>query len=123
MINNRAPFDFSLIVSMIMSLLLFVLWTENYGDVNVSISQSFCSSFWIIRTEKKVFLLGITQSLFEGVMYTFVLLWTPALSRAFVDTSIPHGIVFSSFMISIMIGSFLYTEMSRRNYQPESFLR
>lgn len=43
------------------------------------------------------------QSLFEGSMYTFVFLWTPALSPN--GEPIPHGMIFSCFMASSMVGS------------------
>lgn len=35
-------------------------------------------------------------------MYTFVFLWTPALSPAGED--IPHGLIFATFMVSCMVG-------------------
>ena len=37
------------------------------------------------------------QSLFEGSMYTFVFLWTPALSPA--GEHLPHGMIFACFMV------------------------
>lgn len=39
--------------------------------------------------DQKVALLGAMQSLFEGSMYTFVFLWTPALSPS--GEHLPHG--------------------------------
>lgn len=52
--------------------------------------------------DKKVFLLGIVQALFEGSMYIFVLEWTPALTQASdkinankadnKNPTIPHGL-------------------------------
>ena len=39
--------------------------------------------------DQKVALLGAMQSLFEGSMYTFVFLWTPALSPK--GEHLPHG--------------------------------
>ncbi len=43
------------------------------------------------------------QSLFEGSMYTFVFLWTPALQPHGED--IPFGLIFSIFMVACMAGS------------------
>ena len=37
------------------------------------------------------------QSLFEGSMYTFVFLWTPALSPG--GEHLPHGMIFACFMV------------------------
>ena len=45
------------------------------------------------------------QSLFEGSMYTFVFLWTPALSPD--GEHLPHGMIFACFMVSSMAGSAL----------------
>ncbi len=55
------------------------------------------------RAEPRIALLGAMQSLFEGSMYTFVFLWTPALSPK--GERIPHGMVFACFMVSSMAGS------------------
>ena len=55
--------------------------------------------------DPRVGLLGAMQSLFEGSMYTFVFLWTPALSPD--GEHIPHGMIFACFMVSSMAGSAL----------------
>lgn len=47
--------------------------------------------------DQKIALLGAMQSLFEGSMYTFVFLWTPALSPK--GEHLPHGMIFSCFMV------------------------
>jgi MFS family permease len=49
----------------------------------------------------------MTQSLFEGAMYTFVFMWSVAF-EAIEGHDIPYGIIFASFMVSIMIGSVIY---------------
>ena len=36
-------------------------------------------------------------------MYAFVLMWTPSLSTE--DSNIPHGLIFSALMLSVMVGS------------------
>ncbi|CAF4464823.1 unnamed protein product, partial [Rotaria magnacalcarata] len=51
--------------------------------------------------DKKIFLLGVVQALFEASMYVFVLEWTPALTQASNNANIvktdnkrppiPHG--------------------------------
>ena len=48
--------------------------------------------------DQKIALLGAMQSLFEGSMYTFVFLWTPALSPH--GEHLPHGMIFACFMVS-----------------------
>ena len=74
------------------------------------------------------------QSLFEGSMYTFVLEWTPVLTAAAPQPTaseaigsnhrglIPHGYIFATFMVSIMVGSSLFKILSKYT-RPESFMR
>ena len=61
---------------------------------------------------RKIWLLGMVQALFEGAMYTFVFLWTPSIDAAEQRTHDldhpPLGIVFGSFMLAMMLGSTLF---------------
>jgi hypothetical protein len=56
-----------------------------------------------VSADPKILLLGAIQSLFEASMYTFVFLWTPALSPK--GEPVPHGMVFACFMMACMLGS------------------
>jgi len=56
-----------------------------------------------VRADPKIALLGAMQSLFETSMYTFVFLWTPALSPK--GEHLDHGLIFSAFMMACMAGS------------------
>jgi hypothetical protein len=42
-------------------------------------------------------------------MYLFVFVWVPTLQEAAHTPDLPLGIIFSAFMLSMMIGSLLYT--------------
>ena len=131
-----APFDVSMTVLIIMTVIIVFTWKENYGDKTTNISHSFTSAWHSIRTDPKILCLGMIQSLFEGSMYIFVLEWTPALShhddttvsatvRRLLSTSsehIPHGHIFAGFMVSIMIGSSLFKLLSKYS-SVESFMR
>lgn len=127
-----APFDTAIIVFVAMCILLVTNWSENYGDANAPVSQSFLSAWTSIKSDRKIFLLGIVQALFEASMYVFVLEWTPALTEALNRDSIdktdsknppiPHGYVFASYMVAMMMGSNSYKVLC--NYAtPESFMR
>lgn len=73
-------------------------------------------------SDEKIALLGAIQSLFEGSMYTFVFLWTPALSPN--DEEIPHGFIFATFMLSSMLGSSLASRlMARSSLRVESYMQ
>jgi hypothetical protein len=74
------------------------------------------------RADEKIALLGAIQSLFEGSMYTFVFLWTPALSPN--EEEIPHGFIFAIFMLSSMIGSSLASRlMARSSVKVEVYMQ
>ncbi|CAF4397071.1 unnamed protein product, partial [Rotaria sordida] len=49
-----------------MCCLLVTTWSENYGDANAPVSQSFLSAWKSIKSDRKIFLLGIVQALFEA---------------------------------------------------------
>mmetsp|Transcript_5911 Transcript_5911/g.10486 ORF Transcript_5911/g.10486 Transcript_5911/m.10486 type:complete len:438 (-) Transcript_5911:679-1992(-) len=116
-----APFDLSLLVLIVTGVIVALTWTENYGDENQSVSGGFSHAWRNMLADKRILLVGCTQSAFEGSMYTFVFMWTPALQGASA-TEIPHGMIFSSFMVSIMIGSSLFTLLISR-MRIEIFLR
>ena len=144
-----APFDSAILSFIAMCVLLVTTWSENHGDANAPVSQSFISAYNSIKSgafdrlscrssrssfssDRKVFLLGIVQALFEASMYVFVLEWTPALTQALgqsvIDKKdntkppIPHGYVFASYMVAMMMGSNSFKVLC--NYAtPESFMR
>ncbi|CAF0780914.1 unnamed protein product [Rotaria sp. Silwood1] len=127
-----APFDTAIFVFIAMCFLLATTWSENYGDANAPVSQSFLSAWKSIKSDRKIFLLGIVQALFEASMYVFILEWTPALTQALNKKSIDktdsknppisHGYVFASYMVAMMMGSNSFKVFC--NYTtPESFMR
>lgn len=55
-------------------------------------------------------------------MYTFVFLWTPALSPN--NQMIPFGFIFATFMLASMLGSSLASRlMSKSNLRVESYMQ
>lgn len=116
-----SPFDAAIIVLLIGAAIIATTWTENYGDNagRQTLAEQFKHAADLIKdgmistfqraaannapTDTKIALLGAMQSLFEGSMYTFVFLWTPALQPHGED--IPFGLVFSMFMVACMAGS------------------
>jgi predicted MFS family arabinose efflux permease len=99
-------------------------WSENYGDANAQIKQSFITAYESIKSDRKVLLLGLIQSLFEGSMYVFVLEWTPALTidKNSSNPSIPHGYIFAAYMVAVMIGSNSFKFLIK-NQSVEKFMR
>ena len=119
-----APFDVSLCTLFSMAVIMTCTWDENYGDKTGNLTLSLQEAMAVIQNDKKVLCLGLIQSLFEGAMYTFVLEWTPALTSdvSVQKEAIPYGLVFSSFMIAVMIGSAVFKILSRVS-NVESFMR
>ncbi|GAB0495441.1 hypothetical protein MMPV_006742 [Pyropia vietnamensis] len=98
-----------------------------FGSVRASVlavSNSLRQAVGAARRDERVVLLGTIQSAFEGALYTFTFLWTPALEAAAAAAAaaavppgggpaptppgLPHGIIFSSFMAATMVGSSLF---------------
>jgi MFS transporter, MFS domain-containing protein family, molybdate-anion transporter len=102
-----APFDAAFLVLTAGAIIIATTWTENYGDASdtTPAHEGFKRAAALIFSEPKIALLGAMQALFEGSMYTFVFLWTPALSPR--GEHIPHGMVFACFMVCSMAGSAL----------------
>ncbi|KAJ6797328.1 molybdate-anion transporter-like [Iris pallida] len=119
-----APFDAAACFLAIGMAIILSTWTENYGDPsdNKDLLTQFKGAALAIASDEKIALLGAIQSLFEGSMYTFVFLWTPALSPN--DEEIPHGFIFATFMLSSMLGSSIASRlMSRASLKVESYMQ
>eukprot|EP00775_Hariotina_reticulata_P009733 gene9733-9891_t len=102
-----APFDAAIVVLVLGGIAIQLTWEENYGDKGSTrpLAAQFKQALQIIRQDLRVALLGASQALFEASMYTFVFLWTPALSPA--GEKLPHGFIFATFMTASMVGTAL----------------
>eukprot|EP00268_Persea_americana_P011146 TRINITY_DN1466_c0_g1_i6.p1 TRINITY_DN1466_c0_g1~~TRINITY_DN1466_c0_g1_i6.p1 ORF type:complete len:462 (+),score=66.34 TRINITY_DN1466_c0_g1_i6:462-1847(+) len=118
-----APFDAAACFLAIGMAIILSSWTENYGDPSESkdLLTQFKGAAIAIASDEKIALLGAIQSLFEGSMYTFVFLWTPALSPN--DEDIPHGFIFATFMLSSMLGSSIASRLMARASKVESYMQ
>merc|ERR1712241_1494526 len=70
-------------------------------------------------SDSQVLLLGSCQSLLESCMYIFVFLWTPVLDTG----NTPLGMVFSCFMVCIMVGSALFSILNNRGHSEAGILK
>ncbi|XP_071796171.1 molybdate-anion transporter-like [Asterias amurensis] len=93
-------------------------WNENTGSKKVKISKSCMEGLRHIVNSRRMLLIGIMQSLFESVMFIFIFIWTPVLD---VQPYPPLGIIFSSFMACIMIGSYLFEILSREPFRIPAY--
>ena len=110
-----APFDLSIVLLLVTAGVVFTTWTENYGSLEkTTTTKSKTHSQTVMMRalhtmfeDPRILFLGLAQGLFEGGMFVFVFMWTPTLEHQ-LSHSVPHGIVFASFMMACMIGSTLY---------------
>ncbi|XP_022087015.1 molybdate-anion transporter-like [Acanthaster planci] len=93
-------------------------WNENTGAKKVKISKACTEGLRHIVGSRRMLLIGAMQSLFESVMYIFIFIWTPVLDQ---PPDAPLGLIFSSFMACIMIGSYLYELLSHSRLQVPAY--
>lgn len=114
------PFMAGAVSATVAALLILKLWPENFGVISASDdsgSSSFASNMSkglrSVLGDRRVWGLGLTQTFFEGTMYLFVFFWSAALksarSRAGSEEELPFGIIFASFMCSMMAGSAFFS--------------
>lgn len=123
------PFDIALVALAICGLFCSSLWEENFGDDGSKNSgdevekdsddgrgapswySGLRNAFVAAMRSRDILLCGIISSFFEGSMYIFVFMWTPALKglASEGDGELPFGLIFSTFMVSCMAGSSLFS--------------
>ncbi|KAG7448548.1 DUF791-domain-containing protein [Guyanagaster necrorhizus] len=109
--------------------LMRVSWIENYGhggsttddDWDIFQTSRLRAAWNIVQHDSLLLTLGLTQTCFEGSMYLFVFLWVPSLQEVSMSSELlPLGYIFSSFMISMMLGSLLYTAIVSHSPPPST---
>ncbi|KAF9652567.1 DUF791-domain-containing protein [Thelephora ganbajun] len=119
LVSTTATFKSPFIASGVLLVLAWVVigrtWHENRGgassgdDGGIFQLRRLGQAWNIVKTDPFLLVLGLTQTCFEGSMYLFVFVWVPTLQEATRTATLPLGIIFSAFMLSMMIGSLLYT--------------
>jgi len=136
-----AAFDLALIPLALCFGMALWFWDENYGEMKKEATgerkghnktrgmfAGLHSASTTIWRSQGIFGLCAVTSFFEGAMYVFILLWTPAL-RA-IDThpeeenypGPPLGIVFATFMVCCMLGTSIFAILSSKGVQPSRML-
>eukprot|EP00892_Ulva_mutabilis_P009517 jgi/Ulvmu1/6938/UM032_0016.1 len=118
-----APFDAAAVLLAVGGAIIYATWGENYGNSasSHSLVAQFSEALACIRSDRKVFLLGLMQAVFEGAMYTFVFLWTPALAPN--GERIQHGYIFATFMLASMAGSAIAGQALAVGLAPERYMQ
>lgn len=117
--GDIGPFQVAILLT-IMCLVLVLFWGENYGgdskdgnsdDSANSMVTSIRKSIQVMQSNPKILFLGLSQAFFEGAVYTFVFMWVPSMLAVCSSSdmgSLPTGLVFSSFMLSMTLGGMLF---------------
>lgn len=135
--SRAAPFLLAICLLALAVVAIARYWNENYGGVS-SVSNArdeeekpemplSTEPYRLLTMERlRLMVLGLTTTVFEGSMYLFVFFWTPTLvsSRELSGRggSLPLGLIFSSFMCAMMIGSMSFSALSSRQTHPALML-
>ena len=103
-----APFMVALIPLLVGLFLCGWWWDLDQPEGQQTLFDGFQSGLTAMNTN--IWIIGLSQSFFMGAMYSFVFLWTPALSIS--KKTVPYGLVFATFMVMISIGSGIFKRMS-----------
>lgn len=112
-------------------LVMGTLWIANCWVEPLSnrfTSGSLSQAWTALASNSKIALCGMTVVAFESCIYIHVFLWTPMLEQSLPDEygeahkALPHGVVYSSFMACVIIGSSIYQHLFERQHQPEDLL-
>ena len=109
-----APFLLAVPVLAACSVVILSSWQENYGARTGS--GAGCRAGFAALAKPAVAALALVQVCVETSMYMFVFLWTPALGQA----QAPLGLVFSCFMLCLLVGSRLVLLLPERVLLPAS---
>ncbi|KAJ7635045.1 hypothetical protein FB45DRAFT_830610 [Roridomyces roridus] len=116
-----SPFIASGVLLVLAGVVIRATWVENYGvgaQEKGSEIQRLKAAMHMVQADVRLLILGLTQTCFEGSMYLFVFLWVPSLQEVAGTDLLPLGYIFSSFMLSMMLGSILYTFLSAISTEP-----
>lgn len=95
-----APYMFAVPFLILAGIIVYTQWSENSAVHKVKFRKQCGEGFKKIVTEEEIFMIGAVESLYESVIYITIFLWTPILG----PWRSSLGIIFSTFMISILIG-------------------
>mmetsp|Transcript_97433 Transcript_97433/g.231848 ORF Transcript_97433/g.231848 Transcript_97433/m.231848 type:complete len:448 (+) Transcript_97433:77-1420(+) len=116
-LGEIGPFQAAIALT-VLALFFVVFWEENYGSSDEEgkkkegekeSSTNAGVAFKAIMSDRKIFLTGLVNSLFEGAMYSFVFMWVPTMLGALNGRPLPTGLVFSSFMTCMSLGGLLFS--------------
>lgn len=124
--TRKAPFAAAVLLLAVAGWVISTRWEENYGDAAKSKAKADGKKddgaeapkpkLKEMLKDPRIVCLGLSSTMFEGSMYLFVFMWGPALQSAHTYESaasataggLPYGIIFASFMASVLAASLLF---------------
>ncbi|XP_076450128.1 molybdate-anion transporter-like [Babylonia areolata] len=113
-----APYMIAVPFLIFVGIIISTHWNENYSISKVRFRKVCYEGLKKIADSEKIFMLGAIEALFESVIYTIIFLWTPILEPA--GPSL--GIVFSSFMVCILMGQAVFQILSSKGVPATTML-
>jgi len=126
--GNAGPFGGAVFFTFIALIVVWFLWTENYGNTSgpdasdveelqevTTFREHMVGAFQTIVGDTKISRIGMIEGLTEGTLQTFVFLWSPALASFAISaprTAVgmgengepAYGLIFGGFMACGVIG-------------------
>ena len=112
-LGHIGPFQGAIALTAL-ALVMVTRWEENYGEEHAgdhsksSLYHQFTEGWKATLTDSHIWRIGMTQSLSEGAMYTFVFMWVPTLLSMEPEGGVPTGAIFSALMMAVTIGGLLF---------------
>lgn len=114
---------FQAAIALTASAIFFVArWPENFGGSDGKEDNSKAEAWKLITTDRKAFLLGAVNALFEGSMYSFVFMWVPTMLSVLKGSPLPTGLVFACMMTCISLGGILFSPSMLLSLAPAEYL-
>lgn len=135
--SQSAPFMLAICCLGMAALGIMRSWNENYGKAAAVAAPGWqdeeknetpaVNDAPATKLEKiRLMILGLATTTFEGSMYLFVFFWTPTLissrQTSGAGGSLPLGLIFSSFMCAMMIGSMTFSRLNDNHVSPSQIL-
>jgi len=116
-LGEIGPFQAAIALTAL-ALLLVLPWPENYGGGEGEDKDTRQAAWRLITTDRRAFLLGSVNALFEGSMYSFVFMWVPTMLGALRGSPLPNGLVFAGLMTCISLGGLLFSPSMLLSFAP-----
>jgi len=118
------PFRAAIALTVVALVAICYSWDENYGEQqeDTKSAKKKDTALQVILGDRRVLLIGLVQSLFEGAMYTFVFNWVPMMMGLMPkgqSFSSVQGLIFSCFMLAMAIGGSMLGPLRRIATVPQ----